>query len=99
MVAGLAYRERLEDLPEEFTATLVPEPDNRYNPRAVAVRAAGVKIGYVAPEVAIEWSAALTGAGIPCRVRKEPAQRARATGVAAYLRRLSAESGAGAGAG
>jgi hypothetical protein len=52
MVAGLAYRESLARLPNEFTATLKPEPTNPYNPKAVAVYGPYGKIGYVAPEVA-----------------------------------------------
>jgi hypothetical protein len=87
MVAGLAYRERLARLPDEFPATLVPEPENRYHPRAVAVHTAEGKIGYVAPEVATAWYETLR-AGAACRVRKEPPERARDTGIAAYVRRL-----------
>ncbi|HWP99302.1 MAG TPA: HIRAN domain-containing protein [Vicinamibacterales bacterium] len=88
MVAGFAYRERLARLPDEFPATLVPEPENRYNPRAVAVRTAEGKIGYVAPEVATAWYDMLGAGGAACRVRKEPPERARDTGIAAYVRRL-----------
>ena len=32
-------------------ATLVPEPDNAYDPNAIAVMAEGVKVGYVPPEL------------------------------------------------
>ena len=52
MVAGLAYRERLAGLPERFAVTLMPEPEQPYNPKALAVHASVGKIGYVAPEIA-----------------------------------------------
>ena len=52
VVAGLAYVERVRRLPSVFTASLVPEPDNRYFPGAVAVLSGGEKVGYLAPEIA-----------------------------------------------
>jgi hypothetical protein len=52
VVAGLAYIERVRQLPPTFTATLSAEPDNRYFRHAIVVTAAGQKVGYVAPEVA-----------------------------------------------
>jgi len=52
VVGGLAYIERVRLQPSSFTATLVPEPDNRYLPHAIAVTVAGERLGYVAPEVA-----------------------------------------------
>ncbi|MEX2273851.1 MAG: hypothetical protein WD690_20470 [Vicinamibacterales bacterium] len=52
VVGSLAYRERLSGLPATFTATLVPEPDNRYFLTAIAVHGPAGKIGYVAPEAA-----------------------------------------------
>jgi hypothetical protein len=52
VVAGVAYRERVQSLPSTFTATLSLEPENRYFPHAIAVLAGGEKIGYVAPEIA-----------------------------------------------
>ena len=54
-MGGLAYIERVRLLPSSFSATLVPEPDNRYLPHAIAVTVAGEKLGYVAPEVAREY--------------------------------------------
>ena len=50
VVGSLAYRERLATLPAQFTATLVPEPENRYFLHAIAVHGPAGKIGYVAPE-------------------------------------------------
>lgn len=52
VVGGLAYRERIDRLPSTFVVTLVPEPDNRYLPFAIAVLTDQQKVGYVAPEVA-----------------------------------------------
>ena len=55
VVAGLAYVERVRRLPSSFTATLVPEPNNRYLPHAIAVVANGEKVGYVAPEISRQY--------------------------------------------
>ncbi len=52
VVGGLGYRERIQRLPSSFIATLVPEPENRYLPCAIAVVADREKVGYVAPEIA-----------------------------------------------
>ena len=54
VVGGLAYIERVRQLPERFTATLVAEPGKRYFLHAIAVLVDGAKVGYVAPEVAVE---------------------------------------------
>lgn len=51
VVAGLAYIERVRRLVSAFTASLVPEPQNRYFPNAIAVLSDGDKIGYLAPEI------------------------------------------------
>ena len=53
VVAGLAYIERVRQLPHSFTATLAVEPENRYFRHAIAVLASGGKVGYLAPEVAV----------------------------------------------
>src|SRR3954471_7725623 len=63
LVAGLAYIERIRPLQSTFTATLVPEPGNRYFRHAIAVLAGGEKIGYVAPEVAVRYFDPLVAAG------------------------------------
>src|SRR3954470_11158503 len=65
VVGGLGYIERVRRLPSSFTATLTPEPDNRYFRHAIAVLATGEKIGYVAPEVAIRYFAPLLAAPAP----------------------------------
>jgi hypothetical protein len=51
VVAGVAYVERVRRLPSSFTATLTPEPHNKYFRHAIAVVVNGEKVGYVAPEV------------------------------------------------
>jgi hypothetical protein len=65
VVAGLAYLEQVRRLPSAFTATLQVEPDNRYFRHAVAVVAAGAKVGYLAPEVARRYYAPIATAGEP----------------------------------
>ena len=52
VVGGVAYIEAIRKLPSPFTATLTPEPDNRYFRHAIIVSVRGEKVGYVAPEVA-----------------------------------------------
>ncbi len=59
VVGGLGYRERIRNLPSSFIATLVPEPENRYLPCAIAVLADRAKVGYVAPEIARRYFDAL----------------------------------------
>ena len=52
VVGGVAYIEAVRKVPATFTATLTPEPDNRYFRHAIIVSVRGEKVGYVAPEVA-----------------------------------------------
>jgi hypothetical protein len=86
MVAGLAYRERLASLPASFGVTLVPEPEQPYNPRAIAVHAAGGKIGYVAPEVARVIYEAVAGAGTASgEARRATGAAGRAAGTEVWL--------------
>jgi hypothetical protein len=73
MVAGLAYIERLRRQPSGLTITLVPEPDNRYLPQAIAVIVTGEKLGYVAPEVARDYWDTISSATVPVTC---PARRA-----------------------
>ena len=73
VVAGLAYIERLRRLTSTFTATLVAEPGNRYFRHAIAVTAAGEKVGYVAPEVAQRYFEAVESSTAPIQC---PASRA-----------------------
>jgi hypothetical protein len=71
LVSGLAFRERLQQLPAEFQATLRVEPGNPYNPRAVAVVGPTGKIGYVAPELARELYERVAGGEVAsCLVRR-----------------------------
>ncbi len=65
VVGGLAYLEHVRRLPSAFTATLQVEPDNRYFRHAIAVVAAGAKVGYIAPEVARRYSTPIAAAAGP----------------------------------
>jgi len=55
VVAGLAFIERVRDLPATFRAILKPAPANVYFRHAIEVQVSGVKVGYVAPEVAVRY--------------------------------------------
>jgi len=63
VVGGLGYVERVRRLPAAFTATLAPEPGNRYFPHAIAVLVDGEKVGYVAPEISRDHFDALVARG------------------------------------
>ena len=76
VVAGLGYIERVRRLPSSFTATLAPEPDNRYFRHALAVMVSAEKVGYVAPEIAVRYFDAVQSAASPVEC---PARRAAAT--------------------
>jgi len=87
VVAGVAYIERVRRLPPDFTASLVPEPDNRYFRHAIAVLASGEKVGYVAPEVARRYYAAVQEASAPveCAARRGGAADHETSGVEVLL--------------
>ena len=72
VVGGLAYVERLRQLPSAFPVTLVTEPGNRYFRHAIAVLENGEKVGYVAPEVAAHYYDAIHAATAPvtCPARR-----------------------------
>lgn len=72
VVAGLAYIERVRRLPSPVTVSVEPERESRYFLHALAVRANGEKVGYVAPEVARRYFAPLTarGAAVTCPARR-----------------------------
>ena len=74
VVGGLAYIETVRRLPGSFTATLQTEPDNRYFRHAIAVRVNGEKVGYVAPEVAVEYYEVVEAATIPLTCPGRPAR-------------------------
>jgi hypothetical protein len=65
VVAGLAYIERVRQLPSTFTAALQIEPENRYFQHAVAVVVSGQKVGYLAPEVARTYYEPIRAAAQP----------------------------------
>jgi hypothetical protein len=87
VVAGLGYIERVRRLPSSFTATLAPEPGNRYFRHAIAVLAAGEKVGYVAPEVAGRYFAALlaASAAVTCPGRRAALSDHESSGVELLL--------------
>jgi hypothetical protein len=72
VVAGLAYIERIRQLPQTFTASLSVEPDNRYFRHAIAVSWENGKIGYLAPEVALQYYETIRTSAAPVTC---PAQR------------------------
>ena len=86
VVAGPAYYERIQRLPSKFTATLVPEPDNRFNHTAVAVLAAGEKIGYLPPEISRHYFDAIKGHSSPdCPGRRASVSAHENTGTDVLL--------------
>jgi hypothetical protein len=65
VVGGLAYVERVRQLPDAFTATLITEPENRFFQHAIAVVVDDGKVGYVAPEVAVDVFDTVRAASVP----------------------------------
>lgn len=87
VVAGVAYIERVRRLPSSFTATLLPESDNRYFRHAIAVIAAGEKVGYVAPEIAVRYYDGVKAAAAPieCAARRAAESDHATSGVELLL--------------
>jgi len=87
VVAGLAYIEDVRRLPSTFTVTLMAEPENRYFRHAIVVRVDGVKIGYVAPEVAANVYDTIKAAPEPvtCPGRRASASDHATSGVEILL--------------
>jgi hypothetical protein len=87
VVAGVAYRERLRNLPGTFSVTLAVEPGNRYFLHAIAVLANGEKIGYVAPEIAANYYDAVkaSGAVVTCPARRASPMDHETSGVEVLL--------------
>lgn len=88
VVAGPAYVERIQRLHSKFLVTLKAEPENRFNPTAVAVLADGEKIGYLPPDISrhyfepLKTMTAVTGsAGVECPGRRAPLSAHENTGV------------------
>jgi hypothetical protein len=83
VAAGPAYADRIQRLHSKFTATLKPEPDNRFNHAAVAVLAGGEKIGYLPPEISRHYFETLLAASSPveCPGRRAPLSAHENTGV------------------
>ncbi len=72
IVGSLGYIDRVRQLPASFSATLVPEPDNRYFRHAIAVVVNGNKVGYIAPEIASDIFETLKASATPitCQGRR-----------------------------
>jgi hypothetical protein len=87
VVAGVAYIEHVRRLPSAFTATLTVEPDNRYFRHAIAVIVDGVKVGYIAPEIAANVYDAVKAAPAPltCAGRRASASDHATSGVELLL--------------
>jgi hypothetical protein len=88
VVGGLAYIERVQRLPSTFTAALAPERENRYFRHAIAVKVNGEKVGYIAPEIAARYYAALLareGSAVNCPGRRANASDRETSGVELLL--------------
>jgi hypothetical protein len=89
LVGGLGYRERLAKLPSSLVVTLLPEPDNRYLPFAIAVVAERQKVGYVAPEIARHYYEPLRArpadAPVSCAARRASRSEHETSGVELLL--------------
>jgi hypothetical protein len=86
LAAGPAFLERIQRLPSKFTATLTAEPGNPFNLFAVAVHAAGDKIGYLPPDISRHYFDTLKdGASAECPGRRAPQSAHENTGVDVLL--------------
>jgi hypothetical protein len=87
VVGGLAYIERLRQLPPAFTATLSVEPDNRYFRHAIAVSCDSGKVGYVAPEIAPQYYEAVktAPAAVSCPASRGSISDHETSGVELFL--------------
>lgn len=87
VVAGLAYIEHVRRLPSAFVATLQVERENRYFRHAIAVIAAGERVGYVAPEIARSYFERVRGAAAPLTCAGRPARHSdhETSGVELFL--------------
>jgi len=82
VAAGPAYAERIQRLHSRFTATLTPEPENRFNHAAVAVYAGGEKVGYLPPEISRRYFEPLrAGSPVECPGRRAPLSAHENTGT------------------
>jgi len=86
VVAGPAYAEAIQRLPSKFTATLKAEPGNRFHLTAVAVMAAGEKIGYLPPDISPHYFEKLKdGSTAECPGRRAPMASHENTGTDVLL--------------
>ena len=87
VVAGLAYIERIRQLPATFLATLRVEPDNRFFRHAIAVSIDSGKVGYVAPGIAGHYYKTIRTAATPmtCPARRGTSSDHETSGVELLL--------------
>lgn len=86
VVAGLAFIERVRQLPSSFAATLAAETGNRYFRHAIVVSVNGEKIGYLAPEIASRYYASIAAqAPLVCPARRATGADHATSGVELLL--------------
>jgi hypothetical protein len=87
VVASLGYKVEPASLPDEFDATLVVEPDNRYFTHAIAVHGPKGKMGYVAPEGARSRFDAIRASATPptAKVRRAGDDRTAQGAIEFYV--------------
>jgi len=87
VVAGLAYIERIRQLPMTFSVTLSVEPGNRYFRHAIAVSTEGGKIGYLAPEIGPRYYETIRAASMPvtCPARRGTISDHETSGVELFV--------------
>ena len=87
VVGSLAYAERVSKIPGTFSAALAIEPDNKYFRHAIAVLVDGLKVGYVAPEIAAGIYEGVTAVPGPlsCPGRRALSSDAETSGVQLLL--------------
>ncbi len=73
-IAGVQFRTGLKEvganLSEGMELDLVPEPDNEYDPNAVAIHFSNTHLGYVPKKFSSEVTAILDIADLVCTIEK-----------------------------
>lgn len=73
-IAGVQFRTGMkevgEDLKPDMELDLVPEPENEYDPNAVAIVYEGVQLGYVPKRFSSEISALIDVADVQCLIKE-----------------------------
>jgi hypothetical protein len=83
VAAGPAYAEAIQRLPSKFTASLLAEPENRFNHAAVSITVSGEKVGYLPPDISRRYFETLRAEGRPveCAGRRAPVSSHENTGT------------------